>query len=221
MESILETKQLCKVYKMGENEVHALREVDLDIKRGEFVAIMGTSGSGKSTLLHMLGCLDVPTSGEVILDGKSLEKMKDKQLSKVRREKIGYVFQQFCLIQELTVWENIILPVLLDSKKPDEEYIKELCETLGLGDRLDHKPFQLSGGQQQRAAIARALANNPELVLCDEPTGNLDKATGEDVVALLKLIHEKYGRTVVIVTHDETVAASADRILKIEDGRIA
>ena len=218
--TIVETKELVKVYSMGSKKVNALNGVDLNVRKGEFLAIMGTSGSGKSTLLHMLGGLDKPTSGSVAIEGKELSLMSDKELSVMRRDYIGFVFQKFNLINELNVWENITLPVLLAGKKPDVEKINDLCETLGIKDRIDHTPLELSGGQQQRVAIARALSNDPELILCDEPTGNLDHKSSDEVVELLKEVHDKYNKTIVMVTHDSNVAAVADKILKMDDGRI-
>ena len=218
--TIVETKELVKVYSMGSKKVNALNGVDLNVGKGDFLAIMGTSGSGKSTLLHMLGGLDKPTSGSVAIEGKELSLMSDKELSVMRRDYIGFVFQKFNLINELNVWENITLPVLLAEKKPDVEKINDLCETLGIKDRIDHTPLELSGGQQQRVAIARALSNNPELILCDEPTGNLDHKSSDEVVELLKEVHDKYNKTIVMVTHDSNVAAAADKILKMDDGRI-
>ena len=218
--TIVETKELVKVYSMGSKKVNALNGVDLNVRKGEFLAIMGTSGSGKSTLLHMLGGLDKPTSGSVAIEGKELSLMSDKELSVMRRDYIGFVFQKFNLINELNVWENITLPVLLAGKKPDVEKINDLCETLGIKDRIDHTPLELSGGQQQRVAIARALSNNPELILCDEPTGNLDHKSSDEVVELLKEVHDKYNKTIVMVTHDSNVAAAADKILKMDDGKI-
>ena len=218
--TIVKTKELVKVYTMGSKKVNALNGVDLNVGKGEFLAIMGTSGSGKSTLLHMLGGLDKPTSGSVAIEGKELSLMSDKELSVMRRDYIGFVFQKFNLINELNVWENITLPVLLAGKKPDVEKINDLCETLGIKDRIDHTPLELSGGQQQRVAIARALSNNPELILCDEPTGNLDHKSSDEVVELLKEVHDKYNKTIVMVTHDSNVAAAADKILKMDDGKI-
>lgn len=218
--TIVETKELVKVYTMGSKKVNALNGVDLNVGKGDFLAIMGTSGSGKSTLLHMLGGLDKPTSGSVAIEGKELSLMSDKELSVMRRDYIGFVFQKFNLINELNVWENITLPVLLAGKKPDVEKINDLCETLGIKDRIDHTPLELSGGQQQRVAIARALSNDPELILCDEPTGNLDHKSSDEVVELLKEVHDKYNKTIVMVTHDSNVAAAADKILKMDDGKI-
>jgi putative ABC transport system ATP-binding protein len=219
--SIIKTKELTKIYDMGTKKVNALNGIDLTVEDGEFIAVMGTSGCGKSTLLHMLGGLDRPTSGSVEINGRDLAVMKDKELSVMRRDYIGFVFQKFNLINELNVWENIILPVLLAGKKPEEDRINDLCETLGIKDRLDHTPLELSGGQQQRVAIARALANDPKLILCDEPTGNLDHKSSTEVVELLKTIHDKYKKTIIMVTHDIDVASAADKILKMDDGVIA
>ena len=217
---VINTTDLVKIYDMGTKKVCALNGINLTVEEGEFIAIMGTSGSGKSTLLHMLGGLDKPSSGCVEINGRELSSMNDRELSVLRRDYIGFVFQKFNLINELNVWENITLPVLLAGKKPDVEKINDLCDTLGIKDRIDHTPLELSGGQQQRVAIARALANNPCLILCDEPTGNLDHQSSNEVVELLKKVHEKYQKTIVMVTHDINVASAADKILKMDDGRI-
>ncbi len=219
-ELAIKTEALSKTYDMGNNQIEALRKTDLEITRGSFVSLTGTSGSGKSTLLHLLGGLDAPTTGEVWIEGQSLSKCKEKQLAEIRRDRIGFVFQKFHLIQELSVRENIIMPVLLASRKVNEAYIEEICEVLGLADRMEHMPHELSGGQQQRTAIARALANEAAILLCDEPTGNLDKKTSEEVIHLLHDIHEKYNKTILIVTHDLEIAESAEYMLRIEDGRI-
>lgn len=219
-ELAIKTEALSKTYDMGNNQIEALRKTDLEITRGSFVSLTGTSGSGKSTLLHLLGGLDAPTTGEVWIEGQSLSKCKEKQLAEIRRDRIGFVFQKFHLIQELSVRENIIMPVLLASRKVNEAYIEEICEVLGLADRMEHMPHELSGGQQQRTAIARALANEAAILLCDEPTGNLDKKTSEEVIRLLHDIHEKYNKTILIVTHDLEIAESAEYMLRIEDGRI-
>ena len=216
----IETENLTKIYKVGQKDVHALNGITLSVQEGEFLAIMGTSGCGKSTLLHLLGGLDKATSGKVIINDNDLSQMSDKELSILRRDYIGFVFQKFNLIKELSVTENIILPVLLADKKPDMVRVRELTEILGLSDRLDHTPSELSGGQQQRVAIARALMNDPNLILCDEPTGNLDHRSSDEVVNLLKAVHDKYNKTIIIVTHDINVAKVADKILKMDDGKI-
>ena len=216
----IETENLTKIYKVGQKDVHALNGITLSVQEGEFLAIMGTSGCGKSTLLHLLGGLDKATSGKVIINDNDLSQMSDKELSVLRRDYIGFVFQKFNLIKELSVTENIILPVLLADKKPDMVRVRELTEILGLSDRLDHTPSELSGGQQQRVAIARALMNDPNLILCDEPTGNLDHRSSDEVVNLLKAVHDKYNKTIIIVTHDINVAKIADKILKMDDGKI-
>ena len=216
----IKTVDLHKDYKVGDNVIHAVNGVDLEIKDGTFVAIMGKSGCGKTTLLHLIGGLDKATSGKVLVNDNDLSQMKDTVLSRFRCCEIGFVFQKFNLINEMTVMENIATPVLISKRKVNEEYIKELTEILGLSKRLDHTPLQLSGGQQQRVAIARALANDPALILCDEPTGNLDKKNSEEVIALLDKVHEKYGKTIVMVTHDQAIAEHADVIYHMEDGRI-
>lgn len=219
-ELAIKTVNLSKTYHMGNNKIEALKETNLEIVQGSFVALTGTSGSGKSTLLHLLGGLDAPTTGEVWIGGQALSKCKEKQLAELRRDRIGFVFQKFHLIQELNVRENIIMPILLASKKVNEAYIEDICDVLGLGERMEHMPHELSGGQQQRTAIARALANEAEVLLCDEPTGNLDKKTSEEVLSLLHDIHEKYKKTILIVTHDMEIAENADYMLRIEDGCI-
>ncbi|MCR4999222.1 MAG: ABC transporter ATP-binding protein, partial [Lachnospiraceae bacterium] len=201
--------------------VQALRGVNLTVEKGEFVAIVGTSGSGKSTLLHMLGGLDHPTSGTVTIDGKELGNMKDEELTIFRRRKIGFVFQSFNLVPVLSVYENIVLPVELDGGKVDASYVEEIIHTLGLDEKVNAYPNQLSGGQQQRVAIARALAAAPSIILADEPTGNLDSKTSQDVLGLLKVIGERFGQTIVMITHNEEIAQMADRIIRIEDGQIA
>lgn len=218
--NVIRTHNLSKTYNVGDVPVQALDEVDLEIEDGSFVSVTGTSGSGKSTLMHIIGGLDRPTSGDVYVDAASLNGMNDKSLSKIRREKMGFVFQKFCLVQELKVIENIVLPILLSDRKPDMEYIDRLCETLGIANRRDHYPSELSGGQQQRVAIARALSNNPDIILCDEPTGNLDKNTSQEVIDLLCSINHEYGKTLLIVTHDPDIAAKADRQKRIEDGKL-
>lgn len=216
----IKTVDLHKEYKVGDNTIKAVNGVDLDIKDGAFVAIMGASGSGKTTLLHLIGGLDRVTSGQVIVNKTDLSEMKDTALSKFRSCEIGFVFQKFNLINEMTVMENVITPILISKRKVNKEYVAELTEILGLADRLDHTPLQLSGGQQQRVAIARALANDPALILCDEPTGNLDKKNSEEVIALLDKVHEKYGKTIIMVTHDPAIANHADTIYWMEDGKI-
>ncbi len=219
MSTILETKNLCKFYGAKENEVKAVDKINIEIKEGEFVAIVGKSGSGKSTLLHMLGGLDTPTSGEVLLKGKELYKMKEDELAVFRR-KIGFIFQAFNLVSSINVWENIVLPIGLDGKKVDTEYINDIIETLGIEKKIHNLPNTLSGGQQQRVAIARALASRPDILFADEPTGNLDTKTSDEVIALLKMSAKKYGQTIVMITHDDEIAQVADRILIIEDGKV-
>ena len=218
--SILETKDLRKIYGSGDTEVKALDGVNLSVENGEFVAIVGTSGSGKSTLLHMLGGLDRPTSGSVTVDGKNIFELKDEALTIFRRRKIGFVFQSYNLVPVLNVYENIVLPIQLDGRKVDEKFIGQIVKTLGLDGRLDALPSQLSGGQQQRVAIARALAAAPAIILADEPTGNLDSKTSQDVLGLLKVTSQKFAQTIVMITHNEEIAQMADRIIRIEDGRI-
>ena len=217
---ILQTTDLVKTYGEGDTCVHALRGVNFTVDKGEFVAIVGTSGSGKSTLLHMLGGLDNPTSGTVTIDGKELGNMKDEERTIFRRRKIGFVFQSFNLVPVLSVYENIVLPVELDGDKVDASYVEEIIHTLGLDEKVNAYPNQLSGGQQQRVAIARALAAAPSIILADEPTGNLDSKTSQDVLGLLKVIGERFGQTIVMITHNEEIAQMADRIIRIEDGQI-
>ncbi|MBR6617469.1 MAG: ABC transporter ATP-binding protein [Oscillospiraceae bacterium] len=219
--AILSCEKLKKVYGSGENEVHALDGISLEAEQGEFVSIVGTSGSGKSTLLHMLGGLDRPDSGTVTIDGKSIFSLKDEELTIFRRRKIGFVFQNYNLVPSLNVYENIVLPVQLDGREPDREYIDSIIETLGLSEKLENLPNNLSGGQQQRVAIARALASKPAIILADEPTGNLDSKTSQDVLGLLKITSSKYTQTIVMITHSEEIAQLADRIIRIEDGKIA
>ncbi len=218
--TVLSTSELRKIYGSGENIVHALDGINLNIERGEFAAIVGTSGSGKSTLLHMLGGLDRPTSGKVEVDGKDIFSLSDEELTIFRRRKIGFVFQNYNLVPVLNVYENIVLPVQLDGKEPDENYIHGVIETLGLKNKLQNLPNNLSGGQQQRVAIARALASKPAIILADEPTGNLDSKTSQDVLGLLKVTSQKFSQTIVMITHNEEIAQLADRIIRIEDGRI-
>ena len=217
---ILQASNLTKIYGSGENEVHALDGVNFSVEKGEFVAIVGTSGSGKSTLLHMLGGLDRPTGGSVEVDGKEIFSLKDEELTIFRRRKIGFVFQNYNLVPVLNVYENIVLPVQLDGKTPDASYIDSIIETLGLERKLENLPNNLSGGQQQRVAIARALASKPAIILADEPTGNLDSKTSQDVLGLLKVTSQKYGQTIVMITHNEEIAQLADRIIRIEYGKI-
>ena len=218
--SILETKDLRKIYGSGDTEVRALDGVNLQIENGEFVAIVGTSGSGKSTLLHMLGGLDRPTDGKVIVDGKDIFSLKEEALTIFRRRKIGFVFQSYNLVPVLNVYENIVLPIELDGGKVNKEFVQRIIQTLGLDGRLDALPSQLSGGQQQRVAIARALAAAPAIILADEPTGNLDSRTSQDVLSLLKVTSQKFSQTIVMITHNEEIAQMADRIIRIEDGKI-
>ena len=218
--SILEAKNLVKIYGQGENAVHALDGVNLEVNKGEFLAIVGTSGSGKSTLLHMLGGLDRPSSGEVFVDGHRISKLTDDELTIFRRRKIGFVFQAFNLVPVLNVYENIVLPLELDGEKVDKEFVEEIIDTLMLTSKKQVLPNQLSGGQQQRVAIARALAFRPAIILADEPTGNLDSKTGQDVLSLLKVSAEKYGQTIVMITHNDEIAQLADRVIRIEDGHI-
>ena len=216
----IEAKKLSKVYGSGENQVVALHEADLKLEPGDFVSIMGPSGSGKSTLLHLLSGLDRPTSGSLLYDGQDIYGFGDKKLSAFRRRRIGFIFQQFHLLPVLTARENILLPLLLDKKQGEEAYLSQLAERLGIGDRLDHLPHELSGGQQQRVAIARALASKPAIILADEPTGNLDSKTSQDVLSLLKVTGQKFSQTIVMITHNEAIAQLADRVIHLEDGRI-
>lgn len=218
--TILETIDLKKTYGKGDTAVHALDGVNLKVENGEFVAIVGTSGSGKSTLLHMLGGLDRPTSGKVFVDGKDIFSLKDEALTIFRRRKIGFVFQSYNLVPVLSVYENIVLPIQLDGGKEDRKYVDQVIETLGLSKKLNSYPNQLSGGQQQRVAIARAIAAKPAIILADEPTGNLDSKTSQDVLGLLKITSERFSQTIVMITHNEEIAQMADRIIRIEDGRI-
>lgn len=218
--NILKTVDLCKIYGKGETEVRAVDKVNLEVDQGEFIAIVGTSGSGKSTLLHMIGGLDVPTSGKVIVDGQELNGMDEEQLTIFRRRNIGFVFQQYNLVPMLNVWENIILPVKLDGRQPEKRFLEEIVETLGLEKKRNNLPNALSGGQQQRVAIARALAAKPAILLADEPTGNLDSKTSQDVLGLLKMTSEQFHQTIVMITHNEEAAQLGDRILHIEDGKL-
>ncbi len=217
---ILQAKDLKKIYGSGENAVHALDGVNLSVEKGEFVAIVGTSGSGKSTLLHMLGGLDRPTDGKVIVDGKDISALNDEALTIFRRRKIGFVFQAYNLVPVLNVYENIVMPIELDGAKIDNGFVEQIVHTLGLDERLDALPNQLSGGQPQRVAIARALASAPAIILADEPTGNLDSKTSHDVLSLLKVTSQKFAQTILMITHNEEIAQMADRIIRIEDGHI-
>ena len=218
--ALIEVKNLSKVYGSGEAEVKALKNINLNIEQGEFVAIVGPSGSGKSTLLHLLGGVDKPSSGEVIIKGESIYKLKETELSILRRRKLGFVFQFFNLIPVLTAEENIEMPVLLDNGKIDKNYMNELLKLLGLEERRNHHPSELSGGQQQRVSIGRALANKPSIILADEPTGNLDSKNSKEVLELLKYCAKKYNQTLILITHDINIAKSADRVITIEDGQI-
>ncbi|MBQ6040377.1 MAG: ABC transporter ATP-binding protein [Oscillospiraceae bacterium] len=217
---VLRTEALTKIYGTGENKVTALEDAVLRVKQGEFAAIVGTSGSGKSTLLHLLGGLDRPTSGKVFVDGKDIFSLKDEALTIFRRRRIGFVFQSFNLVPTLNVYENIVFPIRLDGNAVDERFVGEVMQMLGLDKMKERLPNQLSGGQQQRVAIARALASKPAIVLADEPTGNLDSRTSQDVLSLLKVTGQKFSQTIVMITHNEAIAQMADRIIRIEDGRI-
>ena len=220
MKAILETRDLVKYYDSGENLVKAIDHTDIRIEPGEFAAVVGRSGSGKSTLLHMLGGLDRPDSGQVLVEGKDIFRLKDDRLAVFRRRKIGFVFQSYNLVPSLNVWENIVLPIGLDGRKVDRDFVMDLVERIGMEDRLRALPGTLSGGQQQRVAIARALASRPAIILADEPTGNLDSRTEIEVVSLLKNCVTEYGQTLVMITHDETIAQMADRMIVIEDGKV-
>lgn len=220
MNTVLESKDLCKYYGKGENVVKAVHNASIAIKQGEFVTILGKSGSGKSTLLHMLGGLDTPTRGKVLINGKDIFGLKEEELTVFRRRKIGFVFQAYNLISSINVWENVVLPIGLDNRQFDKEFIKDIIATLGIDSKIHNLPYTLSGGQQQRVAIARALSVKPDIILADEPTGNLDSRTGEEVIGLLKMSAVKYGQTLVMITHDEEIAQIADRILVMEDGGI-
>ena len=216
--NLLEVNNICKTYGSGETAVHALKKVSFSVPKGEYVAIVGESGSGKSTLLNMIGALDTPTSGKVVIGGKEIFSMNDNRLTVFRRRNIGFIFQAFNLIPELTVEQNIIFPVLLDYQKPDRKYLEELLTVLNLKERRNHLPSQLSGGQQQRVAIGRALTTRPSLILADEPTGNLDTQNSSEVIALLKEASRKYEQTIIMITHNRSIAQSADRILQVSDG---
>ena len=218
--AILQAEDLKKYYGAGENQVKALAGVSLQVEKGEFVSIVGTSGSGKSTLLHMLGGLDKPTAGHVVIDGQDISELTDDALCIFRRRKIGFVFQNYNLVPSLNVYENIVLPVQLDGREPDKAYVENIIETLGLSEKLNNLPNNLSGGQQQRVAIARALVAKPAIILADEPTGNLDSKTSQDVLGLLKITSSKFAQTILMITHNEEIAQLADRIVRIEDGKI-
>lgn len=220
MDTILETRNLCKYYGSGDNTVKAADNINIRIAQGEFVTIVGKSGSGKSTLLHMLGALDRPTSGQVILAGRDIAGFNENELAKIRRRRIGFIFQAFNLVPSLNVWENIVLPLGLDGRKADRKFVMDVLRTLSLEEKVHSLPNTLSGGQQQRTAIARAIAAKPSIILADEPTGNLDTRTGDEVMALLKLSAKRYGQTLVVITHNEDIAQMADRTIVIEDGRV-
>ena len=217
---VIKTENLSKVYGKKDNKVVALDNVNIEVEKGEFVAIIGASGSGKSTLLHQIGGVDGPTSGKVIIDNEDIYKLKEESLAIFRRRNIGFVFQSFNLIPVLSVEENIKMPALLDHRKVDEEYFKDLVETLGIEDRLNHLPSELSGGQQQRVAMARALINKPAIILADEPTGNLDSENSKEIMEMLKVSIRKYNQTAIIITHDLAIAENTDRIIKIKDGKV-
>lgn len=217
---ILKVKNLCKTYGKGNTLVKALDNVSFSVEKGEFVAIVGSSGSGKSTLLHLLGGIDHPTSGEIIIDGENVYKLNENNLAIFRRRQVGLIYQFYNLIPILNVEENITLPILLDGRTPDKDYLKELIDILGLKNRINHLPNELSGGQQQRVSIGRALMNRPALLLADEPTGNLDSKASHDIIELLKMSNEKYKQTIIMITHDYNLALNADRIITIEDGKI-
>ncbi|MGM9567080.1 MAG: ABC transporter ATP-binding protein [Clostridia bacterium] len=220
MKTVLKTKNLCKYYGSGENQVKAVDHVDLEIPQGMFLSIVGKSGSGKSTLLHLLGALDTPTSGEVWINEQKISNLSGEELAVIRRREIGFIFQDFNLVPSLTVWENIVLPLGLDHRRVDEKYVADIIKTLGMEAKTGNLPNTLSCGQRQRTAIARAIAAKPSVILADEPTGNLDSQTGDEVIALLKLSAKKYGQTLVVITHDEDIAQMADHTIVIEDGRV-
>lgn len=218
--NLLEVNNICKIYGSGETAVHALKNVSFSVPKGEYVAIVGESGSGKSTLLNMIGALDTPTFGKVMMSGKDIFSMNDRELTIFRRRNIGFIFQAFNLIPELTVEQNIIFPVLLDYQKPDKKYLEELLAVLNLKERRNHLPSQLSGGQQQRVAIGRALITRPSIILADEPTGNLDSQNSSEVIALLKNASKKYEQTIIMITHNRSIAQTADRVLQVSDGEL-
>ena len=217
---MVETRALKKYYRLGDNTVKALDDVDFRVREQEFVAIIGKSGSGKSTLLHMLGGLDVPTSGEVCIAGRNIAGMKREELTVFRRRKVGFIFQSYNLVQDLNVYENIVLPIRLDGKRVDRDFVEEIMQLLQMEDKKEALPGTLSGGQQQRVAIARALAAKPQIILADEPTGNLDSVTSHEVMGLLRVVAKRYAQTIILITHDQDIAQMADRIVRIEDGRI-
>ena len=217
---MVETRALKKYYRLGDNTVKALDGVNFRVREQEFVAIIGKSGSGKSTLLHMLGGLDVPTSGEVCIAGRNIAGMKREELTVFRRRKVGFVFQSYNLVQDLNVYENIVLPIRLDGKRVDRDFVEEIKQLLQMEDKKEALPGTLSGGQQQRVAIARALAAKPQIILADEPTGNLDSVTSHEVMGLLRVVAKRYAQTIILITHDQDIAQMADRIVRIEDGRI-
>ena len=216
--NLLEVRNICKIYGSGETSVKALKDVSFSVPRGEYVAVVGESGSGKSTLLNMIGALDIPTSGKVLIDGKDIFSMNNRKMTVFRRRTIGFIFQAFNLIPELTVEQNMIFPMLLDYQKPDRKYLEELLTVLNLKDRRNYLPSQLSGGQQQRVAIGRALITRPALILADEPTGNLDTQNSSEVIALLKEASKKYEQTIIMITHNRSIAQTADRVLQVSDG---
>lgn len=220
METILRTENLCKYYGAGESEVRAVQNANISIEQGEFVAIIGKSGSGKSTLLHMLGGLDYPTGGKVYIRDKNIFSLKEDELAVFRRRKIGFIFQAFNLVSAINVWENIVLPIGLDNHAVDEAFVMDIIKTLGLEKKIHNLPNTLSGGQQQRVAIARAIASRPDIIFADEPTGNLDSKTSDEVIGLLKVSAQKYGQTLVMITHDDDIAQLADRIIVLEDGKV-
>ena len=220
MKTILETKELCKYYGSGENIVKAVDNIDISIQQGEFVTIVGKSGSGKSTLLHLLGGLDNPTSGEVWLDGKNIAEFSEERLAQIRRRKIGFVFQAFNLVSSLNVWENVVLPLGLDGRRVDINFVKDIINTLGLDKKVKNLPNTLSGGQQQRTAIGRAIVKNPAILLCDEPTGALDYKTSKEILKLIETVNEKYGNTIIMVTHNDAIKDMATRVVRLKDGMI-
>lgn len=219
-EIILKAENLVKTYGSGDTAVNALNGVSLEVKKGEFVAVVGQSGSGKSTLLHLLGAMDYPTSGSLTVDGQDVFALKGEALAEYRRRKVGFVFQFFNLLPVMTAKENIMIPLSLDGKTADKDYLNELAQAMGISERLDHYPHQLSGGQQQRVAIARAMITRPSVILADEPTGNLDSASGKEILALLKSTVRKYEQTLILITHDNSIASEADRIITIKDGKL-